>query len=279
MIIGRNITYYYDSDEEQKPALDAIDIKIEKGEFIAILGQNGCGKSTLVKHCNALLSLQEGDLTVAEIDVRNEEDLWELRRLCGIVFQNPNNQFVSSIIEEDIAFGLENYDVPEEEFPARIQTALSLVGMAGCAERSPQSLSGGEKQRIALAGVLALDPDILIFDEATSMLDPKGQKEILSCIKHLHALGKTILMITHSVEETIFADRIFLMQDGKLIAEGTPRKILSDKVLLSQTGLLPPIPVQLYHSLADNGIQLSHCPLTNEELITELEQLKGGVSI
>lgn len=276
MIFGSNLSYTYDSDDISTPALEHINFTVKKGEWIAILGQNGCGKSTLVKLCNALLSLQEGDLRVAGIDVRNEADLWELRRLCGMVFQNPNHQFVSSIVEEDIAFGLENYDVPEEAFPAKIQAALSQVGLSGFEQRSPQSLSGGEKQRTALAGVLAVEPEILIFDEATSMLDPQGQKEILSCMRTLHSLGKTILMITHYVDEALLADSVFLMQEGTLLASGTPREILTNRALLSKAGLLPPIPVQLYNSLADSGVLLPFCPLTNEELILALEQMKGG---
>lgn len=277
MIFGSNLSYVYDSDDTSTTALNGIDITVKKGEFVAILGQNGCGKSTLVKHCNALLSLQEGDLRVAGIDTRNEADLWELRRLCGMVFQNPNHQFVSSILEEDIAFGLENYDVPEEAFPVKIQAALTQVGLSGFEQRAPQSLSGGEKQRAALAGVLAVEPEILIFDEVTSMLDPQGQKEILSCIQSLHALEKTILMITHCVDEALLADTVFLMQDGKILASGTPQEILTDRKLLSQAGLLPPIPAQLYHSLADSGVFLPFCPLTNEELVAALEQMKGGV--
>ena len=273
---GSGISYRYDTEHSETPALRDIDLDIEAGTFIAILGQNGCGKSTLVKHLNALLPLQEGRLRVAEMDVSKEENIWELRRLCGMVFQNPDNQFVSSIIEEDIAFGLENYDFPEEEIPARVQDALALVDMAEYAQRPPHTLSGGQKQRIALAAVLAMEPDILIFDEATSMLDPKGRKELLTYIQKLHTMGKTILLITHTIDEAIDADKILLMQAGSILAQGTPREILTDEALLQKTGLVPPVPVQLYHHLAENGIRLAHCPLTNEELLAELDALKGG---
>lgn len=276
IIDGRNITYHYDTESSETAALDSVSIQVETGECIAILGQNGCGKSTLAKHLNALLSLQEGELTVAEINVKNEDDIWELRRICGMVFQNPDNQFVSSIVEEDMAFGLENYDLPEEEIPARVQAALELVDMTDFAQRAPHTLSGGQKQRIALAGVLAMEPDILIFDEATSMLDPQGRKELLSYIQKLHQMDKTILFITHNIEETIHADRILLLQDGKIIANGTPREILTNHCLLQQTGLTPPVPVQLYYGLAEEGILLPHCPLTIEELVEALDGLKGG---
>lgn len=277
IIDGKHITYHY--DEETHAALDDISVQIEAGQFVAILGQNGCGKSTLAKHMNALLSLQEGSLKVSDIDVTNADDLWELRRLCGMVFQNPDNQFVSSIVEEDIAFGLENYDVPDEEIPAKVQAALALVDMEDYARYAPHSLSGGQKQRIALAGVLAMEPDVLIFDEATSMLDPKGRGELLATIEKLRRLGKTILFITHHIEETISADRILLLQEGRLIADGTPREILTDADLLHQAGLHPPVPVQLHHALAEAGVFLPRCPLTVAELVAELDELKGGGSV
>lgn len=272
-VTGKQISFTYPYSGNRTRALSDISFTIEKGEFIAVLGENGCGKSTLAKHINALLPLQKGELTVFHINAGDETKLWELRRLCGMVFQNPDNQFVSSIVEEDVAFGLQNYNVPEEEIPEKVDHALSLVGMQDFKRRSPHTLSGGQKQRAAMAGVLAVDPDILLFDEATSMLDPKGRNEVLSCLKKLHSMGKTILMITHYAEEAVFADRIFLMQGGTILKTGTPRQILTDLPLLKKARLTPPVPVKLYYDLQKEGIFLSRCPLTNEELVEELCRL------
>ena len=190
-----------------------------------------------------------------------------------MVFQNPDNQFVSTVIEEDVAFGLRNYDAPEEIIETRVKEALHLVDMDGYEKRAPHSLSGGQKQRIALAGVLAMDPELLVLDEVTSMLDPEGQREVLSIIRRLHDHGKTIIMITHEIKETLYADRILLMQDGKILADGTPHEILTDTVLLAQTSLRPPMPVQVYLELKAQGIFLPDIPLTREELVAELLQL------
>jgi energy-coupling factor transport system ATP-binding protein len=273
IIDGKNISFSYDFDGSSVLALDAVDISARQGDFIAILGCNGSGKSTLVKHLNALLPLQNGSLYVADIDVSNREDVWRLRRTCGMVFQNPDNQFVSSVVEEDIAFGLENYEVPYDDIPARVDQALRLVGMAGFEKRSPHTLSGGQKQRIALASVLALEPDILIFDEATAMLDPEGRCEVLAMMQKLQAMGKTILMITHYVDEAVYADTIILMHEGVVVARGTPREILTNRELMQRAQMIPPVAVQLYYDLKDAGIQLAHCPLTNEEFADALCQL------
>lgn len=273
-VIGKEISFIYDYDADCKPALENVCFEIKRGEFVAILGENGCGKSTLVKHMNAILQLQKGSLSVLNIDASNEEHIWELRRLCGMVFQNPDNQFVSPIVEEDVAFGLQNYDTPQEEIPQKVYDALSIVGMNGFERRSPHTLSGGQKQRVAMAGVLAMEPDILIFDEATSMLDPEGRKEVLTYLEKVHSLGKTIIMITHCVEETIYADRIFLMKNGCILKNGKPKEILTDITLLEEAKLTPPIAVQLYYDLLENGVQLHCCPLTNDEFVEEVCQLK-----
>lgn len=273
-VTGKQIFFTYEYDDVSNPVLEDISIEIEAGEFVAILGANGCGKSTLVRLLNGLLLLEKGELKVWNLDPRQESRLWELRRLCGMVFQNPDNQFVSSIVEEDVAFGLRNYDTPEEEIPERVGRALSLVGMQEYERYSPHMLSGGQKQRVAMAGVLAMEPEIPIFDEATSMLDPQGRREVLACLKQLHEMGKTILMITHYVEEVLDADRIFLMQKGKLLKSGSPREILTDRELLTQAELIPPLAVRIYYDLKDSGILLDRCPLTNEELVEELCRLK-----
>ncbi len=273
-VMGNQISFTYDDDGVSNPVLKDISFGIEEGEFIAVLGANGCGKSTLVRLLNGILPLQKGTLRVWNLDPGEEACLWELRRLCGMVFQNPDNQFVSSIVEEDVAFGLRNYDTPEEEIPGRVSRALSLVGMQGYERHSPHMLSGGQKQRVAAAGVLVMEPEILVFDEATSMLDPQGRREVLACLQQIHEMGKTVLMITHYVEETLAADRIFLMQKGQLRKSGSPREILTDRELLAQAGLLPPAAVRLYYDLLDSGIILERCPLTEGELVEELCRLK-----
>ncbi|MBQ8640047.1 MAG: energy-coupling factor transporter ATPase [Lachnospiraceae bacterium] len=270
---GSGISFRYEWDGSAPFVLDGLSIAIEKGQFVAILGPNGCGKSTLAKHLNALLPLQSGSLTVAGLDVREEKQVWELRRLCGMVFQNPENQFVSSVVEEDVAFGLENYDTPPNEIPGRVSRALEQVGMTGFEKRSPHLLSGGQKQRIALAGVLAMEPELIVFDEATAMLDPVGREEILECMKILAQRGKTVIMITHYVEEAVEADRVILMNRGTILADGKPQEVLTSRELLEQCGLSVPMPVQLYDDLAKLGIRLGHCPLTKEELVEELCQL------
>lgn len=275
MIKAENLIFSYDCEGGRQRSLDGACIIVRDGELVAVLGHNGCGKSTLVKHFNALLEVQKGELTVAGLNAKSEANVWKLRRKVGMVFQNPDNQFVSSVVAEDVAFGLENYGADCSEIPERVSAALALVGMAGFEMRSPHMLSGGQKQRVALAGVLAMDPDILVFDEATSMLDPDGRREVLSVIERLHAeQSKTIVMITHYVEEAVFADRVYLMHDGRMLADGTPREILTDLELLRRTGLTPPVPVRMYHDLKAAGFELPYCPLTNEELAEELCRLK-----
>lgn len=273
MIHADNLTFSYDYAGAPSHALDEVSLSVKPGELVAILGHNGCGKSTLAKHLNALLPLQSGTLTVSGMDAADSENQSELRRKVGMVFQNPDNQFVSTIIEEDVAFGLRNYDTPEEMIEAKVKEALHLVGMDGYEQRAPHSLSGGQKQRIALAGVLAMDPEILVFDEATSMLDPAGSREVLAVIKELHQRGKTIVMITHDIEEALGADRVVLMRDGKVLANGAPREILTDMNLLKQTRLKPPMTVQLYYELKAHGIELDSCPLSNAELTEALLRL------
>ena len=274
MINARNIVFSYDYSD-RKRSLNGVSIDVHEGELVAVLGHNGCGKSTLIKHFNALLDLQKGELTVAGLDAKCEANIIKLRRTVGMVFQNPNNQFVSSIVEEDVAFGLENYGVSYSEIPEKVSAALKNVGLEGFEKRSPSMLSGGQKQRVALAGVLAVDPDILVFDEVTSMLDPDGRCEVLSILKQLHEKRhKTIVMITHYIDEAVFADRVYLMHDGKMLASGTPREMLTDLELLGKAGLTPPLPVRMYHDLKDNGIELPFCPLTNDELTEAICRLK-----
>lgn len=275
MIKADNLVFSYDYVGSKHRSLDGASITVREGELVAVLGHNGCGKSTLVKHFNALLEVQKGELTVAGLDAKCEANIWKLRRKVGMVFQNPDNQFVSSIVEEDVAFGLENYGVSFEEIPEKVSEALKSVGMAGFEKRSPHMLSGGQKQRVALAGVLAINPDILVFDEATSMLDPDGRRDVLAAIKKLHdEQHKTIVMITHYIDEAVFADHVYLMHDGQMLADGTPQEMLTNLDLLARTGLTPPLPVRMYYDLKDNGIELPFCPLTNDELAEEICRLK-----
>lgn len=270
MIDAHDIRFSYDGPGGRR-SLNGAQLHVAPGEFVAVLGHNGCGKSTLVKHFNALLPLQHGTLTVDGMDAADPANRWALRRKVGMVFQNPDNQFVSTIVGEDVAFGLENYGVPEDEIPARVAAVLAAVDMAGYENRATHTLSGGQKQRVALAGVLALSPDILVFDEATAMLDPDGRQEVLRTIHRLHKeQHKTVVMITHYIEEAIGADRVYLIHNGKMIADGTAREMLTQPELLAAAGLTPPMPVQMYYDLKQAGIVLARCPLTLEELAEEL---------
>jgi len=274
VIHGADMSFSYDFDEYTSVALDGVGIEIKPGEMIVVLGQNGSGKSTLAKHFNALLPIQKGKLTVMGINVRDEDEIWRLRRQCGMVFQNPDNQFVASTVEEDVAFGLENYETPRDIIPDKVASALNTVGMDGYEKRDIHTLSGGQKQRLALASVLALDPDIVIFDEVTSMLDSEGRLEIIEAIKRLHnQRQKTMIMITHYVEEAVSADRVCLMHKGRILGYGTPSDILTNMELMKATGLLPPVPVRLYYDLKEMGITLNSCPLNTEGLAEEICRL------
>lgn len=278
MIEAENIIFSYASDGKRKRALRGLSFHVHRGEYAVILGHNGCGKSTLLRHLNALLPLQSGELTVAGIDASDPAEIWKLRRRGGMVFQNPDNQFVSSIVGEDVAFGLENYQVPRDEIPERVSAALRAVGMEGFEKRAPHTLSGGQKQRAALAGVLALEPEILLFDEVTSMLDPEGRAEVLGAMRRLHEDGKTVVAVTHYIEEAVQADTVWLMHDGKMLAHGSPREMLTQPELLAQTGLEPPVPVRLYYDLLNAGFELPYCPLTNKEFAEELCRSQYGTS-
>ena len=282
MIKGSRLGFSYFWDGESIPEFEQANIELKEGEWTAILGCNGCGKSTLVRLMNGLLPLQNGNLSVNGINAGNHANKWELCKICGMVFQNPDNQFVSSVLEEDIAFGLENAQVPEREVTSKVKAALELVGLEGYEKRSPSSLSGGQKQRAALAGVLALNPEILIFDEATSMLDPKGRREVLAEMKKLRDCGKTVVMITHDVEEAVLADQVILMgcpngqkNPNTVLAQGSVREILTDSRLLIQVGIVPPMAVRMYEDLKLAGIELNRCPLTKEELAEALCRWKS----
>ncbi|MEA4854340.1 MAG: energy-coupling factor transporter ATPase [Christensenella sp.] len=282
IIDANNLIYSYPApvDEEgniaeEKHALDGVSLTVEKGSFVAILGHNGSGKSTFAKHINVLLRAQEGTLFVVGMDANDEKNTWDIRSHAGMVFQNPDNQIVSTIVEEDVAFGPENLGVPREEIIRRVHESLKAVGMAGFEKRAPHMLSGGQKQRIAIAGVLAMHPDIIVFDEPTAMLDPKGRDEVMDSIRYLNReQGKTIVLITHYMEEAAEADRVFIMNSGKITDEGTPREVFSHKDKLAEAGLLPPLATQVYQELLEQGMDLGKCPVTLTELVEELCRLQ-----
>lgn len=252
-IEARGLSFSY-SPEEPK-VIDNLDLTIEKGSFVAILGHNGCGKSTLAKLLCGILLPTEGRVFVNGMDTSDEEKSFEIRKSCGMIFQNPDNQLVASIVEEDIAFAPENLGLPREEIRARVDSALETVGMTEYIRHATYKLSGGQKQRIAIAGVLAMSPQCIIFDEATSMLDPNGRKEILSAMKRLNReMGITVVTITHYMNEAVEADRIVVMNQGEIFADGTPKEIFSQVEKLQSVSLDVPQVAELMYLLEQDGI-------------------------
>lgn len=273
IIKANNINHSYIFAQREIKSLYNISFKIEKGEFISIVGMNGCGKSTLVKHLNALIPLQNGELTIASLDCRNNKNIYKIRQKCGMVFQNPDNQFVSTVVKEDVEFSLKNRDIKYND--KTIDDVLSLVGLKGFEKRNILSLSGGQKQRLALAGILCVKPDIIILDEATSMLSPNSRKEVLDIILKLHKeTDITFIMITQYAEETVNADRIIVMNDGKIIGNGVPEKIYSNEELIEKSQISLPYCVKIYNDLKKAGFFLDECPLNNERLVELLCRLK-----
>ncbi|SEG07629.1 energy-coupling factor transport system ATP-binding protein [Caloramator fervidus] len=280
IIKARNVYFYYkkDYDEEKKRiALNGIDIEIRKGEFIAIIGHNGSGKSTLAKHFNAILVPDEGDIIVLGINTKDQDKVWDVRKNVGMVFQNPDNQIVATIVEEDVAFGPENLGVPPEDIRKRVDEALKAVDMFEYAKHGPHLLSGGQKQRVAIAGVLAMKPSCIVLDEPTAMLDPSGRKEVMETIKRLNKEGITIVLITHFMEEAVEADRVIVMSDGKVVLDGTPREVFKNVSLLKQLGLDIPQMMQLAHELKKEGLNIREDILNIEEMVDALCQLKSKV--
>ena len=265
MIEIDNVSYRY--EDAKRAALSDVTLNIPKGEFLAIVGHNGSGKSTLAKHLNALLLPTEGAVRVAGMDTKNEENTLSIRQKVGIVFQNPDNQLVTTVVEEDVAFGPENLGVPGPEIRKRVDTALAAVGMEQYATRAPHMLSGGQKQRIAIAGMLAMQPEVLVLDEATAMLDPRGRREILSIVSRLHREnGITVVMITQYMEEATIADRVAVMADGKLLLEGPPREVFRQTALLRQHRLDIPAMTELKERLNAHGAGLPEDILTVEDM-------------
>ncbi len=269
----KDISYSYTSETSITPALSGVTLAVEKGAFVAIIGHNGSGKSTFARHINALFLPASGSVLINGMDTKDEAKIWDIRKCSGMVFQNPDNQLVATIVEEDVAFGPENIGVPPKEIRERVDAALEQVGMSAFKERAPHMLSGGQKQRVAIAGVLAMHPDIIVFDEPTAMLDPEGRKEVLDTIRQLNGEGKTILLITHYMEEALQADTVVVMTGGQITKMGTPREVFADEQALSEAGLSAPPHIALYHRLKAKGFDMGQCPLTTEELVEKICQL------
>lgn len=265
---AENVTFSYD---KKINAVENFSFSVEKGEYIAVLGKNGSGKSTLAKLFNALLIPDSGKITVGEYCSADKKSLFEIRKRVGVVFQNPDNQLIASIVEDDIAFGPENVGIPRKEIGERIDFALKAVGMEEFKKASPEKLSGGQKQRIAIAGVLALTPEILVLDESTAMLDPAGRKEVLKVVETLNKeRGVTVIAITHYMEEALSADRVIVLDGGRLVKEGKPKEIFSDRESVVKTGLELPLAARLADELIKRGVPLKKGILFKEELAEEL---------
>lgn len=261
----QNVSYAY--EDAAAKALNNVSLTINDGEFVAVVGHNGSGKSTLAKHLNALLLPTEGKVLVDGMDTADEADTLSIRQRVGMVFQNPDNQLVTTIVEEDVAFGPENIGVPGNEIRARVDRALAAVGMEKYAHSAPNMLSGGQKQRIAIAGMLAMQPKVLVLDEATAMLDPKGRRDIIDLVTKLHKEnGITVVMITQYMEEAIGADRVAVMSGGELILEGTPKEVFSQDELLHKHRLDVPVMQQLANRLNAHGANLPKSILSVEEM-------------
>ena len=285
VICAEHLTYAYEDDDSQDapPAVNDVSFSIAKGEYVAILGHNGSGKSTLAKLCNMILTPTEGKLFVLGKDVTDEnfseEDMYGLRSEIGMVFQNPDNQLVATVVEEDVAFGPENLGLAREEIRRRVNGALAAVGMEEYAHHAPHKLSGGQKQRIAIAGILAMKPSVILFDESTSMLDPLGRAEVVSIMERLNREeGITVVHITHYMDEAARAARVIVMNDGRIAFDGTPREVFKNVDQLRVLGLEAPQGVELLYELARAGMPHSGNPLTEQECVDALYEMLGGES-
>lgn len=267
-VIADNIRFSYPSQTDQAPVpvFDSLSLRIREGSFVAVLGRNGCGKSTLAKHMNAILLPEGGSVQVFGMDTADEDLLLQIRRTVGMVFQNPDNQMVANVVEEDVAFAPENLGVPSEEIRRRVDDALKTVGMYEYRTHAPHLLSGGQKQRIAIAGVIAMHPRCIVLDEPTAMLDPHGREEVLCTVEDLNKNhGITVILITHHMTEAIRADRVVVMEQGKLLADGTPKEVFSQVDLLKSAGLDVPATTQLLYELNKTGCDLPLEALSTEE--------------
>lgn len=276
----KNLVYeYFRRDDEGNviginKAVDGVDLDVERGQFIAVLGHNGSGKSTLAKHINAILYPAEGQVSVDGLDTKDPENTWKIREKAGMVFQNPDNQIIASLVEEDVAFGPENMGIPTEEIKERVDEALKTLGMYEYRKHSPNKLSGGQKQRVAIAGVVAMHPMCIVLDEPTAMLDPHGRKEVIRAARALNDVEHvTIILITHYMEEVIHADKVFVMDKGKVVMQGTPKEVFSKVDELKELRLDVPAVTELAHRLRNEGLDIPEGILTNEELVKALWQL------
>lgn len=277
MISIKNLHYTYPGDELE--SLCGVDLEIEKGSFVAILGHNGSGKSTLAKHLNAILLPTEGEVLINGVSTANEDRLLEIRSTVGMVFQNPDNQIVANVVEDDVAFAPENLGVAPEEIRRRVDNALRQVDMYDFRMHAPHLLSGGQKQRVAIAGVIAMEPEVIVLDEPTAMLDPKGRREVIDTVTKLcREKGITVVLITHHMSECIAADRVVVMSNGKVIADDTPEKVFSRVQLMRDEGLTVPATTQVMYELNENGWQLALEKLSVEECAKEIaKELKRYV--
>jgi energy-coupling factor transport system ATP-binding protein len=278
MIEIKDLTFEYTRDHEKKRALNNINIKINDGEFVALIGHNGSGKTTLAKLLNGILKPKQGDILINGMNTRDTEKLWAIRQSAGMVFQNPDNQLVATIVEEDVAFGPENLGVPSDEIIKRVDEALKTVEMSAFKKQKPHQLSGGQKQRIAIAGILAMHPKCIILDEPTAMLDPEGRREVMDTIYKLNKEeGMTVLHITHYMNEIINADRVYVLDGGELVLQGTPREVFSQVEKLKKIGLDVPQMTELGYDLKNKGYDIPETILTVEEMVGALCQLKLSI--
>lgn len=278
-ISAQNVCFSYSEIEEGKGAVNAVDgvsLDIKKGEFVALLGHNGCGKSTMAKHFNAMLVPDSGKVFVDGDDTSDEEKTYDIRRKVGLVQQNPDNQLVASIVEEDVAFGPENLGVPPEEIRVRVDEALKAVDMYEYRKNAPFKLSGGQKQRIAIAGVLAMQTECIVLDEPTAMLDPNGRSEVLSTLVKLNKeKNMTVVLITHYMDEAVLADRVVVMDSGKILTQGKPEEVFSQVELLKKHRLDVPQATELAYKLMGCGVKFDRLPLTTEDCVAMLEEVLG----
>ena len=277
MVICNELVYKYPQSENEQPkvAIDGLNLEVNKGEFLVVLGHNGSGKSTFAKHINALVLPTEGEVCVDGLRTSLESNLWNIRNVAGMVFQNPDNQIVATIVEEDVAFGPENLGLDPKEIRKRVDEALKSVQMYEYKKHAPHLLSGGQKQRVAIAGILAMMPKCIVFDEPTAMLDPFGRKEVIRTIKEINQKhGITIILITHNMEEAVEADRIVVMDSGKIVMEGKPKEIFRNVPVMKKIGLDVPQVTELAYELKQNGINIGSDILTINEMVNALCQLK-----
>ena len=269
----KDVVYRYSKeqgDDNLCPAIDHVSIEIKRGEYIAIAGSNGSGKSTFARCLNGLLLPTEGEILVDGMDTNDDDLIWDIRKKIGMVFQNPDNQIVSSMVEDEVAFGPENIGIENPELRKRVDNALKSVGMYEYRNREAHKLSGGQKQRIAIAGAVAMRPDCIVFDEPTAMLDPKGRNQVMKVIRELNDQGITIILITHFMEEVAEADRVLVMKSGKLLADSVPEDVFADTNLIESAGLEIPAAVLLRNELIENGINLSHEVINKDDLVDAL---------